>query len=417
MTARRRKIDHEVLVVGNGPAGLAAAACCAEAGLRVTVLAPDHEAGWPNRYGVWRDELEVLGEPDVLSAGWPEVRVQLDETPRVLNRSYGLIDNPRLRARLLERCLQVGGRLVTGHAQAVEHEPGGPVVLTAEGERLPARAIVDASGHWPALLTPGTGHPPAYQTAFGLLAETSAPPIEPGSVVLMDYRHAPLRGLPRVGEDPTFLYAMDLGGGRWFVEETSLARRPALGLDVLEARLHQRLAAEGVRVRRTLDVERCRFPMGVPLPARNQPVVGFGGAAGMVHPATGYQVGAALRRAPALAAALRDALAAPGTTPASVAAAGWNAVWPADLVRQRALHEFGLETLLRLDTAQTQAFFSAFFSLPQPDWQGYLSGADSVGNLSRTMLRLFASAPGRLQVALARAALGRPLPALLRSLR
>lgn len=407
----------DVLIVGNGPAGLAAAACCAEVGLQVALLAPDHDAGWPNTYGVWEDELGVLGESDMLFARWPQVTVRFDGPPSRLARPYGRIDNTRLRARLLERCTRAGGRLVIGHAQAAEHEPQGSVVLTAEGARLSCRMIVDASGHRPALVTPGQGRPPGFQSAYGLLAETSAPPIEPGSMVLMDYRDAPLRGLPRVREDPTFLYAMDLGDGRWFVEETSLARRPALDFDILEARLHRRLAAGGARLTRTLAVERCRFPMGVPLPSRRQRVIGFGGAAGMVHPATGYQVGTALRRAPLLARALRTGLAAPGATPVRVAAAGWAAVWPRDLVRQRALHEFGLETLLRLDTLQMQAFFSAFFSLPPEQWRGYLSGADSTAAVARTMLGVFRAAPGSLRAALGWSAVGRWSPTLRRVLR
>lgn len=204
---------------------------------------------------------------------------------------------------------------------------------------------------------------------------------------------------------PTFLYAMDLGGGRFFVEETSLARRPALGFDVLEARLRRRLAAAGAVLDETLAVERCLFPMGQPLPSRRQLVVGYGAAAGMVHPATGYQVGAALQRAPRLASAVVSALDAKGANPASVAAAGWAAVWPVDLVRQRALHQFGLATLLRLDADQLRTFFRTFFDLPTSQWRGYLSGADSAQAVAKTMLALFARAPARLRLALARAAL------------
>jgi lycopene cyclase-like protein len=409
-------VRDDVLIVGNGPAGLGAATCCAEHGLRVTVLAPDHRAEWPNTYGIWEDELGAFAEHGVLASRWPQVTVRLGGPALHLARAYGRIDNARLRTRLLERCAAAGGRLLSGRARAVEVEPAGPVVHTVEGARLPCRVVVDASGHRPALLAPGAGGRPAFQAAYGLLAETSAAPIEPGSMVLMDYRDAPLRGLPGVREDPTFLYAMDLGDGRWFVEETSLARRPGLGSDVLQARLHRRLRAAGVTITRRLQVEHCRFPMGTPLPPRNQIVVGFGSAAGMVHPATGYQVGTALRRAPLLATALRDALDAPAATPASVAAEGWAAVWPPDLVRQRALHAFGLETLLRLDTAQTQAFFSTFFSLPARDWQGYLSGARSAASVARTMLALFGRAPGSLRAALMTAALGRPLRVLLRAL-
>lgn len=411
-------MDADVVVVGGGPAGMAAAAACADRGLAVAVLAPDHDAAWPNTYGIWTDELASLGDADVLEVGWPRVRVATGAAPPLdLERGYGLIANERLRSRLAERCEAGGARLVTGTARGLRVD-GWPRVELDGHRTLRGRAVVDASGHRPVLLRPGAGRPPAWQAAYGLLATfPGAPPIEPGSMVFMDYRDGPLRGLPGVAADPTFLYGMDLGDGRWFVEETSLARRPALGFDMLAARLRRRLATAGARVGDTLAVERVRFPMGVPLPPTDQPAVGFGGAAGMVHPATGYQVGTALRRAPALAEALVRALDRPDATAGSVAAAGWQAVWPADLMRQRALHAFGLEALLRMDTPTIQRFFAGFFELGEPHWRGFVSGAPDVRDLSATMLALFRRAPGSLRRALVSPALGREGVDLLRALR
>ena len=390
----------DVLIVGNGPAGLAAAAACCDIGLCVSVLGLDFDAEWPNTYGIWEDELAPLGLGQALAMRWPQATVHLGEpTPRRIARAYGRLDNHRLRHCLLERVARGGGCLRAGKAAHVEHDGAGSVVTTAEGARLPARLVIDASGHRPALLSHvSTG--PAYQAAYGVLGHFSAPPVEPGSMVLMDYRDD---HLPDTSADGTFLYAMDLGGGRFFVEETSLARRPALGFDVLEARLRRRLGAAGVAPTQILAVERCLFPMGQPLPSRRQRVVGYGAAAGMVHPATGYQVGAALQRAPRLASALASALQARGASPASVAAAGWAAVWPDDLVRQRALHELGLEALLLLDGAQLRTFFGAFFDLPMVRMSGYLSGAGSAQALATTMLMLFARAPWGLRLALSQA--------------
>jgi lycopene beta-cyclase len=399
-------VDTDVAVVGNGPAGLAAAAACAERGLRVTVVAADHDAGWPATYGIWADEL---ADGEVLAHRWEHVVVATGAGPvRRLHRPYGRIDNERLRGRLLERA--AGARLVTG--RAVAYRDG---VVLDDGREVPARAVVDASGHRPALVRPGAGRAPAVQAAYGVVGAFSAgtPPLEPGGMVFMDFRDEPLRGLPGVAEDPTFLYGMDLGDGRWFVEETSLARRPPLGLDVLRTRLHARLRATGARLDRTLAVEHVAIPMGGPLPPRDQPVIAFGGAAAMVHPATGYQVGTALTRAPALAAALAGALSTPG---ADAAKAGWDAVWPADLVRQRAMHAFGLEALLRMDTHTTQRFFDAFFGLDEPRVRGYLSGAPSVHALAGTMLELFRHAPGALRRRLVLPALGIDGLTLLRGL-
>ena len=48
----------QVVVIGCGPGGMLAAAACADAGLPVLVVAPDLDVVWPNRYGVFCDELE-----------------------------------------------------------------------------------------------------------------------------------------------------------------------------------------------------------------------------------------------------------------------------------------------------------------------------------------------------------------------
>jgi lycopene cyclase-like protein len=136
----------------------------------------------------------------------------------------------------------------------------------------------------------------------------------------MDYRSDHLSEDER-RQPPTFLYAMDLGDGRFFVEETSLALAPAVPFPVLRQRLLARLAHRGVRVEAIEHEEFCLFPMNPPLPDLNQPVVGFGGAAGMVHPASGFMVGSVLRRSPGLAAAIASALDDPTASAESVAAA------------------------------------------------------------------------------------------------
>ncbi|MEX0658423.1 MAG: lycopene cyclase family protein [Egibacteraceae bacterium] len=397
----------DLVVVGNGPAGLAAAAACAEQGLDVTVLAQDHDAPWPQTFGVWVDELAGLGLDDIVAERWATVAVRLGQTPaHRLERAYGRLDNRHLRAALEARLERAGGRRVTGRAVDAEHGPAGTAVRTASGERLRCRLAIDASGHRPALLAAGRGRPPAAQTAFGIVARCSSPPVAPGTMMLMDYRD-PSGGAAAPGP-PTFLYAMPMGGGCHLLEETVLASRPAREPGWLQARLRLRLDTLGVRVEERVAVERVHIPMGGPLPSPGQRVVGFGAAAGMVHPATGYQVGAALARAPHLGRALAGALDDPGATPAGVAAAGWRAVWPPDLLRQRALHTLGLESLLRFGPEDTRAFFGAFFDLPPYRWRGFLSGERSVGALAATMLALFAAAPPGVRTTLASTAVQHP---------
>jgi lycopene cyclase-like protein len=195
---------------------------------------------------------------------------------------------------------------------------------------------------------------------------------------------------------------MHLGDDRYFVEETCLAHMPAVALPLLEARLRRRLAWRSIEVIATEHVERCFFPMNLPLPDLHQPIVGFGGAAAMVHPASGYQMGSVLQRAPLVARALAAAMTAPNATPETISRAGWQAVWPSDRLRRHQLYRFGLENLLAFDEGALHAFFITFFGLPPWMWRGYLSNTLTTAQLMRAMLFLFARAPHALRLQLMR---------------
>ena len=164
---------------------------------------------------------------------------------------------------------------------------------------------------------------------------------------------------------------MPFSATRIFVEETSLVAKPPVSSAELEARLAARLAALGVAPVRTLEEERAMIPMGSAIPALGQEVVAFGGAAGTVHPSTGYLVARALEQAPLVAGAAAPALRRGDA--AAARAAAWGALWPADALRQRDFMNLGMEQLCRLGPEQLRAFFRAFFALPQPLWGGFLS--------------------------------------------
>jgi lycopene beta-cyclase len=101
----------------------------------------------------------------------------------------------------------------------------------------------------------------------------------------------------------------------------------------------------------------------------------------MIHPATGYSVGAALRAAPRLAAAIaeRDDV--------------HQAVWPASARRARVLHDYGLRTVLRLGPSATASFFDAFFDLDVAVWREYLRVDTTPRSVSRVMWGVFRRLP------------------------
>ncbi|MFZ0408311.1 MAG: lycopene beta cyclase, partial [Cyanobium sp.] len=332
----------EVLVIGAGPAALALAAALAERGLTVIGLAPvDPAAPWPNTYGIWGSEVDALGLEHLLAHRWSNCVSWFGPQPTLHRHDYGLFDKGALQEHWLQACRRAGVRWQRGLAASIRHDDGGSTVTTVSGTSLRALLVIDASGHDPVFLQRPDDGPVAGQAAYGIVGRFSAAPIDVGQFVLMDYRSDHLSEQERSSEPPTFLYAMDLGEGRFFVEETSLALAPPVPYATLQQRLERRLAHRGVTVTEVEHEEFCLFPMNPALPDPGQRLLGFGGSASMVHPASGYLVGALLRRAPELAAAIAGAVAELGRgegNAAAIAAAGWRALWPAPLRRKHALY-------------------------------------------------------------------------------
>lgn len=384
----------DVLVIGAGPAGLSLAAALGQEGLAVQGLsATEASTPWPNTYGIWVDELDPLGLTHFLKHRWKDCVVHVNHHTLSLNREYGLLDNHQLQRYWLDQIRQHQIHWHQGKASHIHHDSTGSTVITDSGQQVQARLVIDASGHSPVFIQRPKSLEVAYQAAYGIVGRFSRPPIQPQQMVLMDYRDEHLAAAEQ-SEPPTFLYAMDLGNGVFFVEETSLAHCPAISLDVLEKRLHQRLAYHQVEVTEVHHIERCLFPMNLPLPDLHQPVVGFGGAASMVHPASGYMVGALLRRGPALAKAIAQRLKQqPESSPEQLAQDSWLALWPQERLRKHYLYLFGLENLMDFDAPRLNRFFATFFSLSTPQWAGFLADALSFQELISAMLVLFGKAP------------------------
>ena len=384
----------DVLVLGGGPAALCIASELNQQGVTVGGVAPESvDAPWPNTYGIWADELKAVGLEPLLEHRWSDTvsyfgagGTTAQDQVTAHGMDYGLFDRAALQRHWLERAKGVVWHQDT--ADRVELNGATTSVCCASGTTLQARVVIDASGsRTPHIRRPDQG-PVAGQAAYGVVGRFSQAPIETGRFVLMDYRCDHLSEAQR-REPPTFLYAMDLGDGVFFVEETSLALAPGVPYDVLKQRLQQRLDQRGVEITEVIHEEFCLFPMNLPLPDRRQPVLAFGGAASMVHPASGYMVGSLLRRGPGLAQALAAALTNQNLGSAALAQRGWQALWPVELVLRHQLHQFGLGRLMGFNEALLRTHFATFFSLPQEEWFGFLTNTLPLPRLMAVMLRLF----------------------------
>jgi len=385
----------DVVIVGDGPAGSALAQACTRRGLSTCLVGPD--ADWEATYGCWVDDLDAPGidAADLGDASaWfalvlDSIRV-VGETTHDLVRSYGVIDNPSMRA-----ALRHGVDHRTAHVERVEVGAKGHRVVLARGPELTARLVIDAAG-WPSRFAPASARSsnatlPAWQTALGVVL-TAPPDGDLGVATLMDLRPVGAGGsndrastIGPSGVD-SFAYAVPVADG-WLVEETVLAARPAVEPVALLARLAARLGrhpdellADAVRT------ELVRIPMGGALPAPDQTVVAFGAAAGFIHPATGYSIGGSLRAVGRVANAIGNAADGVGVIDSAVV---WESVWPLAQRRTRVFHDFGLETLTRLDGDGIRHFFDAFFDLPTETWSTYLRIDSTPAETAQVMTQLF----------------------------
>ena len=192
---------------------------------------------------------------------------------------------------------------------------------------------------------------------------------------------------------PTFGYALPVEDG-WLVEETVLAARPAVDPDRLRPLLARRLEWSSDELdRRGRRVERVRIPMGVG-PPRARPtsrLVAFGATAGMIHPATGYSLGHAVRQAPVVADVIARTLSE-GRPARAVARAAYRAMWPKSRLYGRFLYQYGAQIVARFDAEMQAQFFRTFFHLPTSASSAYLSGDAGAFAVANAMWSVFLKA-------------------------
>jgi lycopene beta-cyclase len=385
----------DVLVVGAGPAGLALAGACGRLGLTTALVDPAPERPWTATYGMWSGELPVDLPTSVVSARAAGRAIAVSE--HQLGWEYAVLDVTALRQHLVD-----GLTDVDVHAARVVGSPEAGAVALADGSLLRASVVVDAGGGARPLDRTTRRRPAAAQTAYGVVVDedAAAPFVEHGDALFMDWR-------ADHGETgwPTFLYVIPLGDGTVLMEETSLARRPGLPLSTLRRRLHARLARHGVQPPKDARSERVSFRVDHPR-HRGPAVLGFGAAAPLIHPATGFSLASSLRLAPQVAAALAAHLP---DEPRAALTAAKKTVWPLDARVVHHVRRIGLESLLRMPPTDVPGFFEQFFSLPDPHRWTYLTARDDVRGIVAAMNCLFRTSNGRLRRHLVTSAL---LPAV-----
>ena len=292
----------------------------------------------------WVDEVEPHGLMECLEPVWQQCEVRADEARvHTLERPYGRVDGEKLQRQLIEECLAGSVEFVEDRVEKIVHASAYSDVHTGENGVLRASVVVDSTGHGGHFIH-YTGEPArTFQVAYGIVGEMEGPGLPaPDRMTLMDFSPIDEKAKNDPEDIPTFLYAMPLGDGRWMMEETVLARSPRVPMHEVAARLMRRLNGMGVHIRSMEHVECCRIPMDAPLPDLRQRTIGFGGAASMVHPATGYMLGQIFEAAPAVAKTLADALEE-GASPQEVSEAAWRTIWSPGARRRHQLHKLGAE--------------------------------------------------------------------------
>lgn len=299
----------DVVIIGGGLSGGLLALALAERrpDCRVVLIEAGERLGGNHVWSFFGPDvgpdLRWLVDP-LVAHTWRGYGVRFRRKRRQLPTSYRSITSEHfdavLRARLPEGAIRCGAHVA---------DFGADHVLLADGERIPARAVVDARG---AAVLPGLVG--GWQKFVGQRLKLAAPHGMSAPLV-MDASKAQIDGF-------RFVYVLPFGPDEVFVEDTYYSASPEIDREALAGRIADYARAQQWRVEAVLGEE-----IGcLPVVAGGDPSALLGGAddvarigtgAGLFHPLTGYslpvaaQVAAKLAALPdlsggAMAAAARD---------------------------------------------------------------------------------------------------------------
>merc|ERR1712151_935260 len=213
------------------------------------------------------------------------------------------------------------------------------------------------------------------------------------TAVIFDWRNSGGDSKADLHTPPSFAYILPYDDRTLFVEETVLVADDKAQLDGLDNRLQHRKLLLGIGDHEVIGAqERYSFPMGGALPTLHQRTVALGGAARMVHPATGYCFAYTLNVIPSLVQTMLTGLRG-GQHLDSVAASCWAGLWTQDRLRLHTIYSMGSDVLVTLDRSELGLFFDAFFKIPSSKWMPFLTRANTTRELVLAMLVMFFQSP------------------------
>lgn len=412
----------DVLVLGSGPAARSISSLLHEGEIKVILADANHEREWAPNYGVWKDEWQaIIDRYSMIEGG--KVGKSIDREWSVTDCYFGgsfdipteqrlRLDRPyqRVDRFALRKSLTCGYKVLAANHQSKAvstniYAPAGTLVhddtgttiqlMGTSGSTVTVRSklIIDCTGHETSLVLKDARdkrRPPGFQIAYGLLVdvdESTSPdlsqigPYDKEAMTLFDYRTDHFKDPSKAEKAtaaPTFMYAMPLEGNRIFFEETSLVARPAVSFQECKDRCFERFEHLGIKVTNIYEEEFCYIPMGGALPAREQRIVGLGGAAAMVHPSTGYHLCRCMMGASDVAKVILKANLDGNLD--QVAAECYHALWSPSNIRQRNFALFGGEFLMKQSVVGLRGFFDGFFRLSLEQWAGFLAGWPGLPN-------------------------------------